>query len=102
MLPNVVSVILPVYNGASFVCRAIETALLQTYSHVEIIAVDDGSTDSSFEILARYGDRVQVIRQQNAGVAAARNSAISASRGEFVAFLDQDDWWLPEKIEQQV
>lgn len=97
-----VSVVVPVYNGAKYVRAALDSALGQTYPAVEVVAVDDGSTDESAAVLASYGSRLVVVRQPNAGVAAARNAGIQASRGELIAFLDQDDWWLPEKIERQV
>lgn len=99
---SLVSVVIPVYNGSVFLRAALDSVFGQTYPVVQTIAVDDGSTDSSPEILAAYGSRLQVVRQLNAGVAAARNAGIRAARGEFVAFLDQDDWWLPDKIAKQV
>lgn len=103
MTAPLVSVVVPVYNGEKYLRAALDSALVQTYPALEIIAVDDGSTDSSPEILASYGSRLTMIRQQNAGVASARNAAIGASSSEFIAFLDQDDWWISEKkIEKQV
>lgn len=102
MTMPLVSVVMPVYNGESYLAQAVESVLAQSYPSIELIAVDDGSSDGSAAILAGYSDRVEVIRQANAGVAAARNAGISRARGEFVAFLDQDDWWLPEKIELQL
>lgn len=99
---RLVSVILPVYNGAAFVAKTIDSVLDQTYPSIEIIAVDDGSTDDSVRVLAGYGSKITVISQTNQGVAAARNAGIRAAAGEFVAFLDQDDWWLPEKVARQV
>lgn len=97
-----VSVVMPVYNGAAFLAEAIESVLGQTHASVELIVVDDGSTDASPQIIGRHGERLVAIRQNNAGVAAARNAGIAAARGEFVAFLDQDDWWLPEKLLKQL
>jgi len=97
-----VSVVLPVYNGARFLQQAVESVFEQTYAHIEILAIDDGSTDDSEKILHAFGNRISVVRQANAGVAAARNRGVRAARGEFVAFLDQDDWWLPTKIAKQV
>lgn len=102
MIVPLVSVVAPVYNGAKYLRAALNSALGQTYPALEVIAVDDGSTDASPDILAAYGSRLRVIRQANAGVSAARNAGIRASRGEFLAFLDQDDWWLSDKIEKQV
>ena len=100
-----VSVIIPVYNGADFVSVALDSALAQTYRNLEVIAVDDGSTDDTWEILNRYrakDSRVRVLSQQNRGVARARNYAIAEARGKFIAPLDADDMWEPTKIERQV
>jgi glycosyltransferase involved in cell wall biosynthesis len=97
-----VSVILPVYNGERFVERAIKSVLGQTYRPLELVAIDDGSTDGSREILRRFEPSIRVISQANAGVAAARNRGIAASRGAFVGFLDQDDWWEATKVGEQV
>ena len=100
-----VSVILPVYNGAEFVGLAIESALSQTYRHLEIIAIDDGSTDGTQAILNRYAtkdERVRVLTQKNGGVARSRNRGIAESRGDLIAPLDADDLWEPTKISRQV
>ena len=97
-----VSVIIPVYNGSDFLAAAIESVLGQTYRPTETILVDDGSTDNSWTLIESYGSRVTGIRQKNQGVAHARNCGILHARGEFVAFLDQDDWWASDKVEQQV
>jgi glycosyltransferase involved in cell wall biosynthesis len=97
-----VSVVVPVYNGANYLRHALDSALGQTYRPLQVVAIDDGSTDASWDILASYGSRVRSLRQVNAGVAEARNAAIRACDGELIAFLDQDDWWLPEKVEKQV
>ena len=102
MKSPLVSAIIPVFNGAQYVAQAIESVLAQSYPRIEVIAIDDGSTDESPEILARYGTRICCIRQENHGVCAARNRGILAARGEYVAFLDQDDWWYPQKIERQL
>lgn len=102
MTAALVSIVLPVYNGQAYLRQAVESVLSQKHAPLELIAIDDGSTDGSAAILAGYGDRIVVIRQENSGVAAARNAGIERARGEFVAFLDQDDWWLPEKIARQV
>jgi glycosyltransferase involved in cell wall biosynthesis len=98
----VVSVIIPTYNCARYLPEAIDSVLAQTYRDFEIIVVDDGSTDNTQEVLARYGDHMRVIRQSNQGSAAARNAGILPARGEFIAFLDADDLWLPHKLERQV
>lgn len=98
-----VSVVIPVYNGERYLQRAIDGVLAQTYTDVEIVVIDDGSTDSSPTMLREYGDRLCVTHQANCGnVGLVRNTGIERSRGEFVAFLDQDDWWLPEKLQKQV
>jgi glycosyltransferase involved in cell wall biosynthesis len=100
-----VSVILPVFNGEEFLGDAIESALMQTYRNIEILIIDDGSTDRSRMIADTYAARdarVRVIAQPNSGVARARNRGISAARGEFIAPLDADDLWAPTKIERQV
>lgn len=96
-----VSVIVPVYKGERFLAEALESVAAQTYAPLETIVVDDGSPDRSAEIAAgRAG--VQVVRQANQGVAAARNAGLAVARGELVAFLDQDDQWLPQKLALQV
>ncbi len=98
-----VSVIIPVYNSATFIEKTILSALSQTYTDIEVIAVDDGSTDGSCEIIKRFTDsRLKLIKQKNAGVSAARNTGIQNSKGEFIALLDHDDLWYPEKLEKQI
>ncbi len=100
-----VTVIIPVYNGAEFIGETIDSALMQTYRNLEVIVVDDGSTDRTPEILRQYArkdQRVRVIMQANGGVSKARNTALAAARGEFIAPLDADDLWLPAKIARQV
>jgi glycosyltransferase involved in cell wall biosynthesis len=96
-----VSAIIPNYNYSHFLGQAIDSVLAQTYPDIEILVVDDGSSDGSRDVLDGFGDRIKVIYQQNQGVAAARNNGVQASRGSFVAFLDADDVWLPTKIEKQ-
>lgn len=97
-----VSIIMPCYNGEEFLAEAIGSVLGQTFQDFELIVVDDGSTDGSAGILAGYGDRVRVIRQANGGVSAARNVGIEAAHGEFIAFLDSDDYWEPEFLDEMV
>jgi glycosyltransferase involved in cell wall biosynthesis len=97
-----VSVIIPTYNRASLVERAIRSVLTQTFTDYELIVVDDGSHDSTRDLLASFDSRIAVLSQPNRGVAAARNLGIRASTGELVAFLDSDDEWLPEKLTAQV
>lgn len=98
-----VSVIIPNYNYSRFLPDAIESVLAQTLPCDEILVVDDGSTDNSFETLAGYEKfGVKVIRQKNRGVGAARNAGVAASTGTLLAFLDADDYWFPQKIEKQL
>jgi|AGTN01.2.fsa_nt_gi Glycosyltransferases involved in cell wall biogenesis len=96
------SVIIPAYNCADFVGGAIRSALGQTYGNVEVIVVDDGSTDATADAVKNFGPRVRYVRQENRGLAGARNTGIRESRGRYVAILDADDTWLPEKLERQV
>ncbi len=96
-----ISVIIPVWNRAHEVGRAVDSALAQTLPPLEVIVIDDGSTDETPHVLARYGNRIRVVRQNNRGVAAARNAGIAIARGELLAFLDSDDVWLPHKLELQ-
>jgi GT2 family glycosyltransferase len=99
-----VSVIIPAFNQARFLAAAIESVLRQTHHDVELVIVDDGSTDDTPNLLAEYEGRsnVRVIRQQNAGVGAARNAGFVASRGALVTFLDADDYYHPERLARQV
>jgi glycosyltransferase involved in cell wall biosynthesis len=96
-----VSIVIPTYNTASYICETIESCLAQTYPRCEIIVVDDGSTDNTAELLtARYGDRICYLRQTRAGAAAARNHGIRAARGEFIKFCDADDLLTPTIVER--
>ncbi len=97
-----VAAIVPCYNGARFVGEAVASALAQTYRAVEVVVVDDGSTDGIEAALAPYRGRIALIRQENAGCAAARNRGLAATRAPFVAFLDADDRWHPERVERQM
>ncbi|HXA18216.1 MAG TPA: glycosyltransferase family A protein [Thermoanaerobaculia bacterium] len=97
-----ISVIIPTYNYGRFLCDAIDSALAQTCPALEVIVVDDGSTDDTPRILADYGGRIRVIHQKNLGVSAARNAGITAARGEYLSFLDSDDIWRPRKLECDV
>jgi glycosyltransferase involved in cell wall biosynthesis len=96
-----VSVVIPVFNGSRFLAEAIESVRSQEYEPLEIIVVDDGSTDSTAEVAARYGDEIRYVFQQNSGAAAARNRGIAEARGEVIAFLDVDDLWPQGKLELQ-
>lgn len=100
--PGLVSVIIPVYNGERYLRAAIESVLAQNVCPVEIIAVDDGSTDASQAVAREFMPMVQVITQSNRGASAARNSGVTLARGDFLAFLDADDLWLPDKLQRQL
>jgi len=97
-----VSVVIPVFNREHLVSRAIDSVLAQAAGGVELIVVDDGSTDGTAGRLAAYGDAITVISQENRGVSAARNHGVASARGEYIAFLDSDDRWLPGKLEAQL
>ena len=97
-----VSVIIPAYNGDRYIEEAIAGILAQTYTDYEIIVVDDGSTDNTEQIIKQYGDRIKYFSQANQGVAASRNLGLAQAQGEYIAFLDQDDVFLPHKLASQV
>lgn len=98
-----VSVIIPTYNRAALVQEAAASVLAQTYRDFEFLVVDDGSTDGTLEALAAFGGTIRVLsRPVRGGVSAARNTGIAAAQGEWLAFLDSDDLWLPEKLERQM
>jgi glycosyltransferase involved in cell wall biosynthesis len=93
------SVVIPTYNHGQYLKRAIDSVLNQTYKDLEIIVVNDGSTDNTKDIVHSYGDQIKYIYQQNQGLASARNTGINASRGEFLAFLDADDWFAEDNLQ---
>ncbi|MEO8680123.1 MAG: glycosyltransferase family A protein [Vicinamibacterales bacterium] len=97
-----VSVIIPAYNAEDFIREAVDSALAQTHKDLEVIVIDDSSTDDTPAILMGYGDRIRVHRQANTGVAGARNTGARLSTGEWLAFLDADDVWRPAKVEHQL
>lgn len=97
-----VSVIIPTYNRAHFITEALESVFAQTCTDYEVIVVDDGSTDNTEEVLAPYMNLIRYIKQDNAGPSVARNRGIFAASGEYIAFLDSDDLWYPEKLEKQL
>ncbi len=97
-----VSVVIPVYNAQDVIGETIESVLAQTWTDREIVVVDDGSSDASGEIVRSFGAQVRYVRQENGGVARARNRGIAESAGEYIALLDHDDLWHPQKLERQV
>lgn len=97
-----VSVIIPTYNRAHFIAQAVESVLMQTYQDFELIIIDDGSTDNTKEVLESYRDRLHYFYQENQGRSVARNRGIELAKGEYIAFLDSDDLWLPNKLSRQV
>lgn len=101
-MAETVSVVIPTYNFGSFIADAITSVLAQTHPAAEIIVVDDGSTDDTESIVRKFSENVRYIKQENAGVCAARNLGVAESCGKYIAFLDADDAWLPDKIEKQV
>ncbi len=101
LLPTI-SVVIPTYNRASCICDAVESVLSQTYLVHEIIVVDDGSIDDTRQQLKKYSDKINYIYQENQGVSSARNTGIRQATGEWIAFLDSDDEWLPRKLARQV
>jgi glycosyltransferase involved in cell wall biosynthesis len=98
----IVSVIIPAFNAAPFVGRAVRSVLSQTHRALDLIVVDDGSTDDTTKVLRGFGDQIRWFAQANRGPAAARNLGLAHARGEVVMFLDADDWILPHKLERQL
>jgi len=96
------TIVIPVYNGERYLADAIQSVLDQTYQNFEVILVDDGSTDGSAVVAKRFGEAIRYVHQANGGVCKARNTGIAVARGTYLAFLDQDDLWLPEKLAVQV
>jgi glycosyltransferase involved in cell wall biosynthesis len=96
-----VSCIVAVFNGERYLEEALRSILDQTYRPLEVIVVDDGSTDGTADVVARFGPRIRAVHQPNAGPAAARNRGLADARGDWVAFLDADDLWHPEKLTRQ-
>jgi glycosyltransferase involved in cell wall biosynthesis len=97
-----VSVIIPIYNGERYIRETLDSVFAQTYQDYEIVCVDDGSDDGTLAVLHEYGSKIHLIRQTNTGQAGARNASVKQAGGKYLAFLDQDDLWHPEKLEQQV
>lgn len=101
-VPGLASVIIPCYNAERFVAEAIESALSQTYDKIEVLVVDDGSTDNSLDVIRRYEDRVTLLSGPNRGACAARNTGLEYSHGEFIQFLDADDTLEPDAISRRL
>lgn len=101
-IPLGISVVIPTYNVACFLPQAIASVRAQTCPVTEIIVVDDGSTDDTAQVVASLGEGITYVHQANTGVSAARNRGINMAKGEFIAFLDADDVWLPKKLERQL
>lgn len=105
LIPGLVSIVMPCYNGEKFIRETIESVLAQTYDKWELLVIDDGSKDNSYDLINHYAekdDRIQLIKQKNAGSAAARNNGIRHSKGQYLALLDSDDIWLPGFLDSQV
>ena len=99
---ELISVVIPFYKGERYLAEALRSVFDQTYRPLEVIVVDDGSPTPCDEILAQFDQPIHLIRQENQGVAAARNTGIRAAHGKYIALLDQDDVWLPEKLARQL
>jgi len=97
-----VSVIIPNFNNELYLVECLESVIAQSYKGIEIIVVDDGSTDSSIEVLDKYHSNIRLIRSSHKGASAARNIGIEQSKGQFIAFMDSDDIWIIDKIEKQI
>lgn len=97
-----VSIIVPVFNGERHICETLDTAIFQSYKNIEIIVVNDGSLDKTINILNKYGNKIKVVNQENLGIRMARNVGVDNSKGEFIAFLDQDDLFDINKTQKQV
>src|SRR3954452_10452644 len=97
-----VSVVIPVWNCEAYVGEAVASVLAQGRGPLQIVLVDDGSTDDSVEAARRAGAQIEVVRQENGGIGAARNAGVARARGELLAFLDSDDRWTPGKLAAQM
>jgi glycosyltransferase involved in cell wall biosynthesis len=99
---NKVSIIIPTFNRRSYITIALDSVLAQTYKDYEIVVIDDGSSDDTKEVLKPYRDTIRYFYQDNSGIPATRNRGIKEAKGAYIAFLDSDDYWLPEKLERQL
>ncbi len=99
---TIVSVIIPAYNAARYLAQAVDSVLAQTHQELDLIVIDDGSTDETQQVLSRYASSLRYFYQPNQGVAVARNRGIAECHGDYVAFLDADDTWRPQKLQRQL
>ena len=99
---SLVSIVIPVYNGENFLSEAINSALSQTYSHIEVLVINDGSTDKTEDIALSYGDKIRYYSKENGGVSTALNLGISKMHGDYFSWLSHDDLYLPEKIAEAI
>lgn len=99
---KLVSVVIPNFNYGRFIAQAIESVLAQDYSEIEIIVVDDGSTDNSLEVLRTFGTKIILVKNSNWGAPITRNFGLMQTSGDYIAYLDADDYWLPQKISRQI
>ena len=99
-----VTILIPVYNGSNFIKQAIQSAINQTYKNIEILVINDGSTDNgkTEKVIKEFGDKVKYIKKENGGVASALNLGIKEATGEYIAWLSHDDIYLPNKIEKEI
>lgn len=101
-MAKLVSVIIPSYNSAHFLKESIDSVLNQTYKNIEIVVVNDGSTDNTEEVISQFLGRIKYIKKENGGVSSARNLGFEKSNGDYLCFLDADDWFFPKNIENKV
>ena len=99
---STVSIVIPTFNRRNYITIALDSVLAQTYTNYEIIIIDDGSSDNTKEVLTPYWDKIRYFYQDNRGIPATRNRGIREAKGDYIAFLDSDDYWLPEKLERQI
>jgi len=102
MFSPLISIIIPVYNGSKYMKEAVNSALNQAYKHKEVIVVDDGSTDDSWQIIESYGQNIRAFRQKNGGVSTALNLGIKQAKGEYISWLSHDDVYVPNKLSKQI
>src|SRR5271170_4573943 len=102
MAAPLISVVIPAYNAAAYLGAAVESVLAESTGNIEVVVVDDGSTDNTSGVASEYSSRIRYIRQANKGIAGARNRGIAESCGTLVGLLDADDTWLPGKVAKQL